>query len=560
MKEKFTQPPIQEVPKKKKFPNFPNFKVMMLGLLASLQAIDKSPAQQADQEFYKPRDKNKSELLQSTQEPDSNQSASDIESSVETESGLNWPEGRFTLFNADKDGNYDFNYLHLLFPAQLEVGTNEQLNKNFKIQVPYLYARLFEADQQAGEAVTPSDHELMVKFVQQQLQQELYNSLTGLAVNKEAYLGDNPEALDPQKFKVKNLKVTGFASFEGPQAKGPITLEKEKTDLENIRLALKRGHAGLEATKQAMTAMGIETPAEVGDVYGSEIQPAEENLERLFELAANYPGQDEYERLFNLIVEYNDDKVSDPKLKKELDEIIGSMRKIEIEVELEGGRKSVLFIPLPLLLLLGASLPYLVSLFRRRRPERVEAFPAGPDQEPEDAENNTLAQFSTVPAEHILPNDVIVDTRLPEESSRDYHSMREQTLLNDLNNFFSRPETSKRGLDYQHLCLEMERDFDNFNSPESRQNALAADIIDAWKKHDRQCRQEAGFNPDKLDSGLDYENQPSQIQWAKMHAGIILELIAQRRGGSRQDYRVLLDEKVREHYKNNPPERTSSNY
>ncbi|MFZ6015429.1 MAG: hypothetical protein ACOYUZ_03685 [Patescibacteria group bacterium] len=122
---------------------------------------------------------------------------------------------------------------------------------------------------------------------------------------------------------------------------------------------------------------------------------------------------------------------------------------------------------------------------------------------------------------------LILETRKPEKGDEGFEWMMWQTYVKDLYPFFNDQTTIRRGCDYVQMMQDVYRSYEAFDNDEDRLNYLTFKLLTAWRAHDQQARREAQMHD--LESGLDYFNQPKQIQWAKMHAEALLELVRQKR-------------------------------
>ena len=228
-------------------------------------------------------------------------------------------------------------------------------------------------------------------------------------------------------------------------------------------------------------------------------------------------GNDEIERIYNLIKDYNAKKIYDKNIIEQLDQMIGMKRLVEITINYGKEEKRRILIPIPLLpIIIGISLPGLVR--RRNRKKETE---------------EKVAETSSI----------LRATELPPENSPEYQDMKERVIIDDFGMFFDKKETAERGLNYRNLTGDVQRRYNDFKNSAEREMHLTNEILKAWKTHDIKCRQEAGIPPDRIESGLDYENQPYQIRWAKMHARILIILTDKNRRIGR-DYRDTLDEMI----------------
>lgn len=401
------------------------------------------------------------------------------------------------------------------------------------------------------------------------MQQRLADSLTVWPVDTDTQKEVTRSQHGPEEtknVKVTAIKVSGFASPEGPRKKGPSSIRPGNIDRENIDLAAVRGGHAYDATRAEAQGLGLDVTALPGsgaEVGAEETQFSDAELEQLQALSEGLPGKDVEERIFNLIVNYNENSIDNPVVLQQLDALVGSKRKVTVTIDFQGGRKETTAIPLPLLML------PLFWLALRRRKRESENNPLGTKDnggkgrgngssgEPQKSTALVKAQprslvrqgsevlrgkiiskeeaqkiFSegrvfyapagtTVERGELSP--MIRETQLPDTNSLEYKKMEEGTVVDDLMVFFDDKDHMKRGLDYRQLADLMESMYGAFKDDEEREAALASEILMRWKENDKQMRKSAGVQD--LESGLDYENQPNQILYARMHARALIGLV-----------------------------------
>lgn len=133
---------------------------------------------------------------------------------------------------------------------------------------------------------------------------------------------------------------------------------------------------------------------------------------------------------------------------------------------------------------------------------------------------------------------------LPPVDSEAYRVMQEHTILQDLYDNFDSKETIGYGIDYRMYAEALTENYDEFKTQDERELYVSSFIISAWMGADLTKRKEAGVAHDQLFEGLDYYNSPEQVQWAKMHAKAISELVEERQHFPEKDFSELLDEKA----------------
>jgi hypothetical protein len=465
----------------------------------------------------------------------------------------------------DEKGNLVFNPLKMIAPIQIEKVVDKKSENSFKFNVPYEYARLFNS----AKPLSPEDHEKVQKYISKELQKKFEDKLKGLNLSIET----EREIKGPQKPELTELKVSGFASPEGPQQEGPSTIESKNIDKENIELAKLRAEQALGITVENLEKLGVDKKSIdqiVSEIKAEELQFSVEEFSKLTLLSKEWKGSTPLEKVFNMIVDYNDGKIKDQQKLKELHQILASKRKVEIEVGLKGEEKKIYAVPLPLLLL--AALPFI----RRREKsseqpseqpleqpsEQSSEQPSGgssekPFKQPSESipEQNLKSTINIESSEQNLEPTIESINPLPVKPEEDsnFNEKVKIALVDDLYKFFDDQETIRRGLNYRKLCEEMLVNFNKFSSDYDREQYLARKLLQLWKEHDINARREAGWNESDIHQGLDYENQPNQMLWALAHAKVLLRLIKEKNKlqetGKKVDFLDLMSQDV-ENYMN----------
>jgi len=436
-----------------------------------------------------------------------------------TERDFQWPEIQATFFEGvDQKGNPKFNIWSLVALIQAEIPFTNKENGKITIQLPFEYARLFAQDEKADKLHSPEDLKKIEGFINQEFQKQFTEILYGWDWSKRVYQSHHEES--PTNMEIINIEITGTTSPEGPGGKGAETIKYGAVDQENIELALKRGRIGIEIAKEWLGKSGVnlkQLEEAASKIQAKEIQFSNRELFELEMLSRKMRGNDEMERIYNLIKDYNAKKIQDNNIIIQLDQMVGMKRLVEITINYEKKEKRRILIPIPLLpIIIGITLPGLI----RKRNRKTET-------------ERKVAETSSV----------VQTTELPPENSPAYQDMKERTIIDDLGMFFDKPETIERGLDYRNLAGNVQMRHNDFNNSAERELYLTNEILKAWKTHDIKCRQEAGISSDRIEKGLDYENQPYQITWARMHARILITLIDENRRGGR-DYGETLNEMI----------------
>lgn len=477
-----------------------------------------------------------------------------------------WLEGwraRQVVVEKTKDGKWHFNPLKLLVPFQVEHAGEEKVSRSFDFNIPYEYAGHFDT----VNALRADDHKKVAAYVDNQLKQQLEDRVGSFNLSLRT-----AEEAGKRPFEIKSLGVTGAASPEGPRQEGAKTIEASNVSKKNLELARKRAEKALGITQKEFAELGI-SKKQFDRIFSSinaeELQLSGKQFAELGVLAGKWPGATVLEKIFNLVCDYNDGKIKDAGVLKGLDKTFGEMRHVEVRGAVEAKKKNVTALPIPLFLLA------LIPFFRRRsrgepegggtRPIFPEPGPAGSPIEEVLLEKTpkvpgTAAGEGIVPPPEAVPEQVAekikVDVpqlfrtvEMPKEGSSEWKDKTDRVWADDLWLFIDNPETVKRGLDYRRILNEMVDVYDKFDSADERELYFASMLTEAWKKHDIAARREAGVAEDSLAAGLDYENQPEQIKWARLHTRVLLEIAREKvsatRAGEDVGYLDLMALRVR---------------
>lgn len=452
----------------------------------------------------------------------------------------------------------------IISPFQADWSGEDTVKKTATTAIPYEYARQFAQDPAADKPLRPADRDKVMRHTEDEMKRKFVEKLSTLGTewnvlgSRSVQRHHHGESAVHQG-KVTSITITGFASPEGPRSKGPSTLEIGKVDPENEQLAKRRAESmvaftGTELDRiSAQTGISVDVLKEaIKNVQGKEDQWSPAEMDELQRLASSSRGVDDAERVYNLVADYNEGRITDPNMVEALDRLVGAKRRVEITVTSEGNQKTTWLIPIPLTLFLPL-LGYALRRHRRKPPEQTSPSaqaPAGqgtpPPQGPRPTRDGDIYAMVTegmdgtagmVPqqppkrdaSERVAQvPELVRTTQLPPPGLPEFHDsfedIEERTYIDDLYHFIEDADTVRRGIDYHAMADRMCRDFDTFDSDEGRVLVLADEILDAWQKHDRRCRVEAGVPEGELDNGLNYKDQPRQIQFAKMHARGVLEM------------------------------------
>jgi|GEM_PF-3523595 len=430
------------------------------------------------------------------------------------------PEFRRVPFfeGLDENGNPRFNAWSLVAMFQAEIPYLDKVEGKVTIRMPFEYARLFAEDRKADHPLNPGDHLKIEKFLDNEFNKRFEEILCGWDWSKRVYKHSQKDP--PENLRIRSIEITGTASPEGPRSKGPETIRPGAVDEDNLALAQRRGKVGLSLAKEWLEKSGInlrQIEEKISKINAAEIQLNEREMAALKRISQKMEGSDDMERIYNLIKAYNDKRIGDGDIIDILDQAIGKKRMVEVSINYEGEKRRRVLIPIPLLpIIFGIALPGLVRAVKKRN----------------ETKQKVLEISSTVEK-----------TDLPPENSVEYQNMWKKTLIDDLGLFFDNKEAVGRGLNYRILADDAKKHLGDFRDENERELYLTDKILEAWKSHDKKCRQEAGFSPTDLESGLDYENQPYQIKWAKMHARALLNLVYESQKNE-DDYKHILSRKI----------------
>lgn len=451
-------------------------------------------------------------------------------------------EGDFTFIEKGEDGEMRFNPWSILSPVQLDVAWKRLQKGTDTVTIPYEYARAFDT----AKPLNPEDYAKAEAYLRQQLERIFAERLIAFDMSERVYRRDHaPESLS--QMKIQSIKFLGAASPEAEKY-GPSSIEPGHVEPENLELAEMRAMVGRDITIKQLSDMGVDKEAldkalTNMSVESQELQFSAEELRELATLAVEYKGVDEVEKIDALISAYNKGQIKDAAITQRLDEIVAKKRMVQVEIVYENDAKSVLIIPLPLLLLLGLLWPPRRGGFidipprGRTLPPQGEAPvpPEGVVLGPDDTERITEdgREILGIPGSEI-PTDLA-----------EREKMQDATLVNDIYMFFDRPETVARGLDYRAIADDFFNHYDQLTNEQDREAYLTAKILAAWRLHDLGARREAGISSEALEEGLDYAHQPKQIQWARIHARELIQLVELRRQNNDRDYLDLVSPRVR---------------
>ncbi len=495
------------------------------------------------------------------------------------------PKLETTFLQENDKGEAEFNYWSILAPVQLEFSRETKSQNEVIANLPYEYARLFDS----AAPLREKDKEKIINNIDQELKNQLGEELIGLDWSQRVHTHHKRKQM-PSLTEIDYITLVGTTSPEGPELKGPKTIGPDAIDSENLQLGELRAKnmesvvnkylqkKGIKITKSGKENMDMTNPA---NIKSHEIQFTPKEMEQLAGIARELKvtGADDMEMVYNLIRMYNDDRIDKPILAKQLDKLIAGKRSVVVKLGYENKKDQTLLVPVPLLLLLPL-------ILRRRKnknqpPNEPTVPPTEPEIPPTEAETPPAEGMPEPTAETLMPiplenetplspekitntipenvtplspeeitntinelPQILVGTKLPSPESSEYKNMEEATVCDDLNVFWNDPKVVSRGLNYQGLTDEMKTSYNSFEDNGQRELFLAYKILKAWESNDKLCRKEAGVSNEHLNDYLDYEKQPQQILWSKMHARKMLELIETQKKSADKSIDDLLTEEA----------------
>lgn len=433
------------------------------------------------------------------------------------------------FYTKDDNGEWRFNWDSLVAPVGLGFHEVEAKQDLVRVMIPYRYAVLFNK----AELLDEADRAKVETYVKSELTRQMVESqLQGLDWRPEAWRASREggewnigATSAPATERITNVKLVGTASPEGPAAKGPGTLAIDAIDSENLALGELRARNLQPTVSKALNEV-LDNPelfqqaVSKMKVQAKELQFSERELTELETMARELGYQGEgLEKVFRLIVDYNDNTLTNSEIVRALDDYVGAKRMVILSFTRESGRIDTFLIPLPLIALLG--------LVRRRRsaptdgtPPPAEPAPTAPPQAPADV----AERFRQVEGrDHAL-----------RQSDPAYEAwrttVRPQTIENDLLANWDNPDVRARGLNYDQICGEFAAQAAAFPSREARLDALTYRLLQDWRAHDLAARQAAGVEDE---TGLEYLADERQILWARVHAEVLDEAMTAKQADDR---------------------------
>lgn len=462
---------------------------------------------------------------------------------------IKFEDGYDRFYAKDEEGNLYINPSVVLSPLQAEVSISERQEGQSLIEVPYRYSRGFNT----AEAVSEEERNESRKFLEEKLREVFVEKLifwdfTNTTKDVYNYHHDNDESnKNISKTAIKNIKITGFSSPEGPAEKGKRSIIPGKIDEENLSLAKKRAKDMEPILKDALSALGIDQKT-LTEIISEEVQFSESEIESLAN--ASYKEEieqghgDSLQAAYLLIKKYNEGGEISPNSKELLDKIVGSKRKVEIEISYDENKKEKHVVPLPLLLL--ALYPGLRWLKRTKGSKNVrERF------NPTTKEDQFSLQEAQIGTRWNGPAFVKYYTEASEWLDRGEgvlvkNSISDRLMIDEFNPYLG---TKKDDVGYMDFIKFIDSGLYTQVFSERQPNneeilqRVTFGILARWEQNDLAVRTNKG---DVLTNQLHYWQDAEKIAWANMTAREIMRLqdIYHRAYDNRDQEEVMDSEKA----------------
>jgi len=458
----------------------------------------------------------------------------------------------------DAEGVVEFNPGVIVAPLQVNIGSETAHTSHTKMILPYSWARNFTEIEMMNPAERDSVKEEIVKEVQQELMRNIDFWGYGIDAVKETteQVYNYKHGVNETDHSVKSrmiidrLTIKGIASAEGT---GKESFLPGNIDAKNVSLAGNRANDYLPYIKEALKRLGIDVKV-IETLSPEEVQFSDAEVNTLYELASQgcyIENGDLNENVQAMIMAYNRHQIKDAAVVKQLDQIIGTKRGVEIEQHSHGTESSTTVIPLPLLLML---LPFL------RKFKKGPKTPQDPIKPIVEAPKIPRQIFSeaTFDKDKVAAGDQnfhdLYRSALETEgaTAKDREIIYETVMAEEISTFIGNREAIDRGLDYLAI-IDLARHMRSTREPAYRfddeiKEILAEEVLLAWQKYDRNVRGGIKTPNDKgelkdlpPETTMDYRHDPKKVLWAIEAALHLFEL-----GGTKTDTELeqLIDEKV----------------
>ena len=377
-----------------------------------------------------------------------------------------------------------------------------------------------------------------------------------IAPQDEADFGRFTSFLNQHGIKVASItEVTGSASYEAKLGPQP----------ENIALATSRGDDAYIQTQEMGAQAGVRFENKAGNILATEAEPSQEQIDQMAQIAADHDiSPAEIPHTWN----HNRGSFSAPE-QATLEKIFDNNRSGGAKVEYSIGGRTVDSISLwGFLVALAALIPWGRKKKEKEDKEKpkqdVVVGPVPPpDQDDgiipipvEDKQNDgshleTYGKLEIPPLKPTEINPLIHETK---------HSggKEEAAIRDDLLRYWEDEKTLEGGINYEDLADEIFynrkaaefSDEDGFVDKNKMEEYLTARILDAWIEHDIKAKQ-AAEPGQPIDYINNYRNNPSQVDWARTHAHVIVEAVLKmsklpKEEQSNTNYTDLLQQRLNE--------------
>ncbi len=466
---------------------------------------------------------------------------------------------RFNKVNSESDTV--FNWGGIISPVSLELGVNREIKGSESINVPYTYAPKFEGSELTNE----TDKDKMEEYFKDQIRTAFANKLVRIGEKKSVYeatRGEKDNLLKDvfSKNEVKAIKITGFSSPEG-RKNDPESVKPGNVEEENVSLAKERGELAEDIIREILEEGNIDTSI-IESINYEEVQFSDTEWKELLELADSLEiggGSDE-EKIISLIAAYNSGEYNlESSVKDSLDKIVGSKRGVNIEIEVEGGKKTQVVLPLPLLLLLLLLKRPSNFVWWRRREEEDEGGEENDDEDNEggdddgDEDEQNIGHRQIFSDKDLNREDVAegefnyYDLYKEADKSveyRDQEKIKQHFISEELSRFIDDEISIEHGLDYRDLINYFNDNRERYNTEEELKTEMARELLYMWQKYDRSVRRDAGVSNFNPETTLDYRHDEKKVVWAKIAAQELMEIIKNNNG--KDDLRILIQKRAEE--------------
>ena len=470
----------------------------------------------------------------------------------------------------DTAGVVEFNPGVIVAPLQVNFESQTTHTSHTKMMLPYSWSRNFTEIEMMSPAERDSVKEVIIKEVQQELMRNInfwgygidaVEETTEEVYNYKHGVNETPHSVKTRMI-IDRLTIKGIASAEGT---GKESFLPGNIDAKNVSLAGNRANDYLPYIKEALKRLGIDVKV-LETLSPEEVQFSDSEVNTLYELASQgcyIENGDLNENVQAMIKAYNRQQIKDTSVVKQLDQIIGTKRGVEIEKYSHGTESSTTVIPFPLLLML---LPFLRKLKKGPKTPQGPITPTTPNPNPNP--NPNPAPTPTTPRQ--IFSETTFDKEKVEAGDQNFHDVYrsaletegatakdreiiyETVLAEEIATFIGNREAINKGLDYLAI-IDLARHMRTNGDPAYRfddeiKEILAEEVLLAWQRYDRNVRGGIKAPDDKgelkdlsPETTMDYRHDPKKVLWAIEAALHLFEL-----GGAQTDTELvqLIEEKI----------------